>query len=101
MGGFVVATPSCGLRWSAPWGIDGYSGWAGVGDGPAGSAAIGSLHVSMVRYVWRIATDTPDYAADGLSGKGAERAGGRWNRKGTALIYTSTSIALASLGTGW
>ena len=53
----------------------------------------------MPRYVWRIATDMPDYAADDLSGKGAEKTGGRWNRKGTPLLYTSTSIALACLET--
>jgi RES domain-containing protein len=53
----------------------------------------------MTRYVWRIATETPDYGADDLSGKGAERTGGRWNRKGTPLIYTSTSIALTCLET--
>jgi RES domain-containing protein len=53
----------------------------------------------MTRYVWRIATDTPDYGADDLSGKGAERTGGRWNRRGTPLIYTSTSVALACLET--
>jgi RES domain-containing protein len=53
----------------------------------------------MPRYVWRIATDTPDYGADDLSGKGAEKTGGRWNRKGTALIYSSASIALACLET--
>jgi RES domain-containing protein len=29
-----------------------------------------------------------------LSGKGAELAGGRWNNKGTALLYTSSSRAL-------
>jgi RES domain-containing protein len=53
----------------------------------------------MARYVWRIATDTPDYGADDLSGKGAEKTGGRWNRKGTPLLYTSSSIALACLET--
>jgi len=53
----------------------------------------------MSRYVWRIATDTPDYGADDLSGKGAERTGGRWNREGIPLVYTSTSIALACLET--
>jgi RES domain-containing protein len=53
----------------------------------------------MTRYVWRIATDTPDYGADDLSGRGAERTGGRWNRKGTPLIYTSMSVALACLET--
>jgi RES domain-containing protein len=51
----------------------------------------------MGRYVWRIATDTPDYGADDLSGKGAEFSGGRWNRKGTPVLYTSPSIALACL----
>ena len=49
--------------------------------------------------LWRIATDTPDYGSDDLSGKGAEVSGGRWNRKGTPLIYASTSIALACLET--
>jgi RES domain-containing protein len=53
----------------------------------------------MSRYVWRIATDTPDYGADDLTGKGAEKTGGRWNRKGTPLIYASASIALACLET--
>ena len=49
--------------------------------------------------LWRIATDTPDYGSDDLSGKGAEETGGRWNRKGVPLIYASTSIALACLET--
>jgi RES domain-containing protein len=48
-------------------------------------------------HVWRIATDTPTYASDDLSGKGAEITGGRWNRKGTPLLYASRSIALACL----
>lgn len=34
-----------------------------------------------------------DYAVD-LSGKGAESTGGRWNSKGTAMVYTSQSRAL-------
>jgi len=49
--------------------------------------------------VWRIATDTPSYGSDDVSGKGAESTGGRWNKKGTPLIYTSGSIALACLET--
>ncbi|RYY06486.1 MAG: RES domain-containing protein [Sphingobacteriaceae bacterium] len=35
------------------------------------------------------------YSKD-LSGKGAEIAGGRWNSKGVAMLYTAQSIALAT-----
>jgi RES domain-containing protein len=49
--------------------------------------------------VWRIAADTKDYPADDLTGKGAEITGGRWNRKGTAILYTATNRALACLET--
>lgn len=48
---------------------------------------------------WRIGTDTRDYAADDTTGKGAELAGGRWNRPGTPLLYLSGSRALACLET--
>ncbi|QLG45413.1 RES family NAD+ phosphorylase [Costertonia aggregata] len=34
---------------------------------------------------------------DDLSGKGAERYGGRWNTKGMRMVYTSDSRALAKL----
>jgi RES domain-containing protein len=53
----------------------------------------------MARAAWRIAPETSDYGSDDLSGKGAERTGGRWNRKGTPVIYASYSIALAYLET--
>ena len=49
--------------------------------------------------LWRIGVDTPDYEAHDLTGKGAERSGGRWNRKGTPMTYVSTSRALACLET--
>lgn len=49
--------------------------------------------------VWRIVTDTPDYTADDLSGAGARATGGRWNARGTPLVYASTSRALACLET--
>jgi RES domain-containing protein len=47
--------------------------------------------------LWRIAADTPDYEAIDLSGKGAEITGGRWNRKGTPIVYASSSRALSCL----
>jgi RES domain-containing protein len=53
----------------------------------------------MTASVWRIATDTPDYEADDLSGAGAKATGGRWNEKGAAVLYCSASIALAALET--
>ena len=53
----------------------------------------------MSHTVWRIATDTKDYSADDLTGKGAEITGGRWNLKGSAMLYTATSRALACLET--
>lgn len=55
--------------------------------------------MSPAKSLWRIAQDTPEYSADDLSGKGAEEAGGRWNRRGTAMLYCSSSIALACLET--
>ncbi len=53
----------------------------------------------MTLQLWRIATDTPHYRADDLSGTGAKLTGGRWNRPGTALVYAAESIALAALET--
>jgi len=35
--------------------------------------------------------------ADDLTGTGARLAGGRWNRRGVAVLYTSSSRALATL----
>jgi RES domain-containing protein len=49
--------------------------------------------------VWRIAADTPDYSASDLGGRGAEATGGRWNRRGTPLVYASATRALACLET--
>ena len=53
----------------------------------------------MSHTVWRIATDTPDYEADDLSGEGAKRTGGRWNAKGIRVVYTSETRAMACLET--
>jgi RES domain-containing protein len=43
--------------------------------------------------------DTPTYQADDLSGKGAAASGGRWNAKGTPVVYASQTRALAALET--
>ena len=52
-----------------------------------------------VQAVWRIALDAPLFKADDLSGEGAKKSGGRWNKKGAPVLYTSESIALACLET--
>lgn len=57
----------------------------------------GPVPASVVLY--RIATDTPTYTADDLSGTGAKQSGGRWNQPGIAMLYTSPSRALACLET--
>ena len=49
--------------------------------------------------LWRIAVDAPQYTADDITGAGAKATGGRWNRKGSAVLYTSSSVALACLET--
>lgn len=48
---------------------------------------------------FRIAAETPDYGADDISGRGAAEYGGRWNAKGTFIVYCAESIALAYLET--
>lgn len=49
--------------------------------------------------LWRIASSTPSWHADDLSGAGAEREGGRWNAAGTPMVYLATTRALACLET--
>ncbi|HTU54328.1 MAG TPA: RES family NAD+ phosphorylase [Acetobacteraceae bacterium] len=53
----------------------------------------------MSKTVWRIATDTPTYQADDLSGAGAKVSGGRWNEAGISIVYASETRALACLET--
>lgn len=45
--------------------------------------------------VWRLVADR--HVASALSGEGAARFGGRWNRVGTRVAYTADSLALATL----
>lgn len=44
---------------------------------------------------WRIVPKGAQY--DPFSGKGAEKVGGRWNHKGTSMVYCSSSISLGML----
>ena len=53
----------------------------------------------MSQTIWRIATDTPAYEADDLSGAGAKSTGGRWNAPGVAVVYASQTRAMACLET--
>lgn len=49
--------------------------------------------------VYRIATESASYPAHDLTGEGPRRSGGRWNRVGCAVVYASTTRALAALET--
>ncbi|MES2265073.1 MAG: RES family NAD+ phosphorylase, partial [Pseudomonadota bacterium] len=49
--------------------------------------------------LWRIAVEAPAYPANDISGAGAKKSGGRWNSVGTAMVYCSQNIALATLET--
>ncbi len=51
-----------------------------------------------MRTAWRIVKEkyaTPP--ANPFDGEGARRAGGRWNTKGQAVVYTAGSLSLAAL----
>lgn len=53
----------------------------------------------MTVSLWRIAVEAPSYAANDMTGSGAKITGGRWNSPGTAMVYSSVNIALATLET--
>lgn len=50
----------------------------------------------MTVHLWRVASDTPAWAADDMTGKGAAAHGARWNHPGEHVIYASASVALAA-----
>ena len=45
--------------------------------------------------VWRLCRRR--HSRNPLDGGGARKHGGRWNRKGTAMVYCSSSLSLAAL----
>jgi RES domain-containing protein len=47
-------------------------------------------------HLWRVASDTPTWTADDMSGKGAASKGARWNHPGELVTYAATSISLAA-----
>lgn len=49
----------------------------------------------MTLSAWRILKRR--YQDEPLSGEGARRVGGRWNHRGTPVVYLAESIALATL----
>ncbi len=53
----------------------------------------------MTVAVWRIAVEAASYTANDLSGTGARLTGGRWNSKGTPVVYCAVNIALATIET--
>src|SRR5206468_2440356 len=77
---------------------DGYARRSRARFQPGCTDADWNLFVSAA-VLWRIATDTASFEAHDLSGKGAEKTGGRWNRRGRPLVYTARSVALACLET--
>lgn len=44
---------------------------------------------------WRVVKKSRE--SEAFSGEGARRYGGRWNRRGTAVVYVSGSMSLAAL----
>ena len=50
----------------------------------------------MTVHLWRVASDTPSWTADDMSGKRAASKGARWNHPRELVTYAATSISLAA-----
>lgn len=57
------------------------------------------MSVSATVALWRIGSDTPNYTSEDATGAGSASTGGRWNEKGTHVVYAASSISLACLET--
>src|SRR5208283_2140118 len=51
----------------------------------------------LMAEAWRITREK--HAKDAFSGEGAAKMGGRWNSRGVAVVYASSTRALAALET--
>ena len=49
----------------------------------------------MTHVGWRVVR--AEHAAEAFDGEGARRFGGRWNSKGSAMVYTAGSLSLAAM----
>ena len=50
----------------------------------------------MTVCLWRVASDTPGWTAEDLSGKGAASRGARWNHPGEPTTCAAMSVSLAA-----
>ena len=50
----------------------------------------------MTVTLWRVASDTPQWTAEDMAGRGAAHKGARWNAPGEYVTYAATSISLAA-----
>jgi RES domain-containing protein len=50
----------------------------------------------MTVHLWRIASDTPQWTAEDMAGKGAASKGSRWSHPGEHVTCAATSMSLAA-----
>src|ERR1700736_1356343 len=79
-------------RWKSPSGLSRYRCWPA--QTRAGASAAGLWWNHLVR-VWRLVRKRRLPSAFG--GEGSKIAGGRWNNPGIPVVYTSSSLSLATL----
>ncbi|MFO1458616.1 MAG: RES domain-containing protein [Verrucomicrobiota bacterium] len=89
-----LRSPALGLGGAVPLEFQNRGGSARSGE-PTGAHRTRGLF--LMRQAWRIVKAR--HAAIALDGEGARRFGGRWNSKGTRLVFSSGSQALAALET--